>query len=116
MSTISDAQAKLNSILSAGLPAAKGQTADQKLQQTLQATSGPPATPVGPTSTVSIASTPSFAQWAMGFVVVSVVLLATQDSEQWAGVGSKFAWLLAGTMVVTKFGDIQNGFHQISTL
>lgn len=72
---------------------------------------------VGPTSTVPVTTpTMSFAPWAMGFVVVAVVLLASQESENWAPVGSAFAWLIAGTMVVTKWNDIQSGYHQIVTL
>lgn len=70
-----------------------------------------------PQATVPVATpTMSFAPWAMGFVVVAVVLLASQESENWAPLGSSFAWLIAGTMVVTKWNDIQSGYHQIVTL
>lgn len=62
---------------------------------------------------VQTVTTPSanlkFLPWAMGFSVFALVILATQDSENLGGLGLGFAWLVAGTAVLTRYQLIGPG-------
>lgn len=50
-----------------------------------------------------------FLPWAMGYTVFALVILATQDSENLGGLGLGFAWLVAGTAVLTRYQLIGPG-------
>ncbi len=51
------------------------------------------------------AATVGLWKWLFGLGVVAVVLTAGADSDEFGGLSEAFAWLIAGTVLLTKGGQ-----------
>lgn len=54
-----------------------------------------------------------FLPWAMGYTVFALVILGSQDSDTFAGLGLGFAWLVTGWAVLTRYQLIGPGIRNL---